>query len=216
MAKFLGFGPNMEIQFSGKLGNVVGVARKDGTYYVRSMPEKHKDAKSPKQQQQRKRFGAMNKLISRLNPIIIRPIWHGTSRKLPGATLFSKANYQLFDKEGKITDYSKLKMTVGSFAVPFGMRFHNDEESEGVIRIEWSQYIKPNTYAPVKLNALAMCGDDIVLLDNQDIDEENCMAQVSLPFAKGSEVHLYVFFSGNIVPRKPTYSNSHYFHIETL
>ncbi|TKG91459.1 hypothetical protein EYV94_20735 [Puteibacter caeruleilacunae] len=216
MAKLLGLGPNNNLEFSGKLGDVVGVKMKNGTFYVRRNTKKYHDANTPKQQQQRGRIRAMSKLISRLNESIIRPIWHTYSNKHAGTTLFSKANYALIGSDGKISDYSKLQISIGRMPLPFNMRASVDEDIEGLINVEWNgmppRYPRYNR----QLNAFAICGDDMVLVDNIEVDEKNHRAEFQLPLPKGSSIHLYLFFSAEVGWQKNEYSQSKYQYIESL
>jgi hypothetical protein len=55
--------------FRGRIGNVIGVKR-NGNYYIKSVPSQIKNPRTKKQQGNRNRFGLASTLASRLKPFI--------------------------------------------------------------------------------------------------------------------------------------------------
>ncbi|TKG95389.1 hypothetical protein EYV94_08065 [Puteibacter caeruleilacunae] len=209
---------NNKGEFSGRVGDMIGVINKYGKHYIRRKPEEYHDANSAKQQKQRTRFAAINKFISRINPIIIRPIWHGYSKKMQGTALFSKTNFQVWDNNGYIAHYDQLKMTVGRLRVPFGLRAKRVEGEDRTIEIAWKPSINPakNCVEGKYINFVALCDGDIYHMTEYPLEQDNYNVEFQLDFPKGSAVHLYVYFSRQKGRENMKYSESTYCYIDSL
>lgn len=101
--------------FSGKLGNVVGCKGKNG-YYLRTRPEKYRDAKSKGQMQQRSKFMLANELLKNFTPLL-RIGYRYCDGKRSGFTAamsYVMANAICQGEEGTSIDYEKVKIAQGT------------------------------------------------------------------------------------------------------
>ena len=101
--------------FSGKLGNVVGCKGKNG-YYLRTRPEKYRDAKSKGQMQQRSKFMLANELLKNFTPLL-RIGYRYCDEKRSGFTAamsYVMANAICQGEEGTSIDYEKVKIAQGT------------------------------------------------------------------------------------------------------
>lgn len=101
--------------FSGKLGNVIGCKGKNG-YYLRTKPEKYKDAKSKGQMKQRSKFMLANELLKNFTPLL-RIGYRDCAGKRTGFTAamsYVMANAIEQPPEGASIDYEKVKIAQGT------------------------------------------------------------------------------------------------------
>jgi hypothetical protein len=196
---------------SGTVGNVVGSSWK-GINYLRIKAQHFKDAKSEGQVGQRVRFAACTALAKSIFDSIIRPVWDKKAKKMSGYNLFVKTNIGNFDDNGEIADYGLLRFAVGDLVNAAGIIVADDPDLEGAIRITWSDNSGTgNAAATDRLNILAFCNGEIVVLDSLDIARSAGTAQVPLPFGAGVDVHVYAFFANE---GKSKYSNDQYAFVE--
>lgn len=196
---------------SGTVGNVVGSSWK-GINYLRIKAQSIKDAKSDGQIGQRARFAACTALAKSIFDSIIRPVWDKKAKKMSGYNLFVKTNIANFDDNGEIADYGLLRFAVGDLVNAAGIIATDDPVLEGAIRITWTDNSGTgNAAATDRLNILAFCNGEIVVLDSLGIMRSAGTAQVPLPFGAGVEVHVYAFF---VDESKSKYSNDQYALVE--
>lgn len=99
---------------AGLVGPLI-ISNRYGKTYIRSKPSKVKNPRTPGQVNQRGKFKAATKFVSRNLDTLIRPYWNPEARRntMSGQNLFCKLNTHAFDSEG-YPDISRLKLTTGN------------------------------------------------------------------------------------------------------
>ncbi|MCF8363527.1 MAG: DUF6266 family protein [Prolixibacteraceae bacterium] len=196
---------------SGTVGNVVGGSWK-GINYLRVKAQHFQDAKTEGQVGQRAKFGACVALAKSLLDNIIKPIWDKRAKKMSGYNLFVKSNINQFDESGEIEDFSNLKISIGDLQNARNMDVSNDDQTEGGIILSWEDNSGINNASQSdRLNILAYCNGEIAILDSIEAVRADGMAQVTLPFGAGVDVHVYAFFENEA---KTSYSKDQYAFVE--
>lgn len=121
---------NILTGFSGKLGNVVGCKGKNG-YYLRTRPERYRDAKSEGQMKQRSKFMLANEFLKTIVPLL-RIGYRDYAGKRSGFTAamsYVMANAIIQSEEGASIDYEKVKIAQGTLttAVEAKVEFEKDK-----------------------------------------------------------------------------------------
>ncbi|TKG89376.1 hypothetical protein EYV94_25460 [Puteibacter caeruleilacunae] len=177
---------------SGKVGNLIGSSWKGIDYFRIKAANRH-DPKTEKQVNQRNRFGGVVGFADLLREELINPIWKHKAVRMTPSNLFVKTNIKAFDQEGKISDFSLLKMTVGS--LPFNAKIKASEDPKQ-IDISWSKLLKPNAARDEdKLNLFIMMDGDMVLMTDLDAKRSDLEATVMVPYEPGMTIQVYAFFS---------------------
>ena len=98
----------------GRLGNAV-FYRVNGRTYVRSLPLKYRDARTPIQQFNRQRLMVAVRFYQRMKDTFLRGVWQVAARRTSrnGYCLFLKVNMQAFDSK-TLYDPGNLVMSLGS------------------------------------------------------------------------------------------------------
>lgn len=196
---------------SGTVGNVVGGSWK-GINYLRVKAQHFQDAKTEGQVGQRAKFGACVALAKSLLDSIIRPIWDKKAKKMSGYNLFVKTNIGQFDENGEIIDFTKLKIAIGDLPEIKNLTVDNDEQEDGGIMLSWDDNSSISGAAPSdELCILAYCEGEIAILDSIEAVRTDGMAQVTLPFGTGVDVHVYAFFENEA---KTSFSNDKYAFVQ--
>ncbi len=105
---------NIFTGFSGKLGNIVGCKGKNG-YYLRTRPEKYRDAKSKGQMHQRSKFTLANEFLKTFVPLLRIGYRDcaGKRSSFTAAMSYIMANAIERSEEGISIDYQKVKIAQG-------------------------------------------------------------------------------------------------------
>lgn len=122
--------------FSGAVGNVVGCSWR-GIDIMRGKPDHYNDANTIKQQEIRMRFKGLAEFCKSILKSIIRPIWEPKNKVLTGTNSFMKANYDAFNEEGELADYTKLQLSVGGLGLPKRFFVSADTTTKGTYNIKW-------------------------------------------------------------------------------
>lgn len=106
---------NIFTGFSGKLGNVVGCKGKNG-YYLRTRPEKYRDAKSEGQIRQRGKFVLVNEFLKNFVPLLRIGYrdYDGKRSGFTAAMSYVMANAVIQSEEGPNIDFEKVKFAQGT------------------------------------------------------------------------------------------------------
>ncbi|TKG88115.1 hypothetical protein EYV94_27510 [Puteibacter caeruleilacunae] len=189
---------------SGAVGNVVGSSWM-GIHYFRIRSAHHHDPKTETQINQRNRFKGIVLLSNLLREDLINPIWRHMAVRMTPTNLFIRANMQAFDQDGKIGDYSLLKVSVGSLPLPFNMSIKASEDSR-LLDVTWGKLMKPIVSRNNdKLNLFIMMGGDMVIIPDLDATRSDLKASVAVPYKTGDTIQVYAFFSS---PDGEAYSES--------
>jgi hypothetical protein len=121
----------------GKLGNTIGSVWK-GKAYLRIKPLKYTDQQSEKQIKQRNRFAACAAFAKLVMEELIQTSFEKMAEGISGYNLFVKFNQGFFGTDGTITDYEKLKLSVGNLPLADNIVVQNDGANAGAIRITWN------------------------------------------------------------------------------
>jgi hypothetical protein len=179
---------------SGKVGNVI-ISQRFGNQYIRIKPSFIRDAKSPKQVEQRNRFAATYHLVKRSHDEVLKQIWNKGVVKMSGYNLFVKTNIGVFDEEGEITDYNKLILSVGKLRLPYEFMIEAKVEDNCVITISWENgdFYSCNK-SDDRLKITAIINSEIVQVMGLTARRGDKTATFQLPCGSGAIIHLYVYF----------------------
>lgn len=109
--------------FSGKVGNVVGVER-NGTYYVRSLPEKGNDPKTDSQVKQRSRFSVVMNFLKTISPFIrigFQSYAVGARTPYNAAMSYNIRHSVKMGEQGAELDHPRVLVSRGTLPVGSGM-----------------------------------------------------------------------------------------------
>lgn len=181
---------------SGKIGELVFFWR-GGKLCVRSAGE----AKGPTgagQLAQQARVRAIAILWRSLQRTGVSPYWQQAAKikHLSGYNLFVKENIAAFTGEGRIGDFSKLSLSVGTLQLPDCMQLTVGEE--GTLRLEWQNVTKyPGCRETDRLCLLLLKRDDnfdFYRLDVGEVLRRDNHVVFRLPAAYLGYTHLYCYF----------------------
>lgn len=181
---------------------------------IRRKPLTVKPPSAPGQVAQQERMASIAIFYRALKEVGIYAWWQKAAEGMlwHGYNLLVKLNLPAFEREGKICDFTKIRITTGPVALPDAPRL--TPVGDGVWRLYWV-----NT--PYQVNA----GEDdrlwlFVMKDSETFDVEPVATggicrrdggvEFSLPKELTDYTHLYVVFSS---PANGTCSESRYFNI---
>ncbi|TKG95509.1 hypothetical protein EYV94_08690 [Puteibacter caeruleilacunae] len=203
---------------SGKVGNLVGGSWM-GKDYWRIIPAKVKNPRTPDQQAQRNRLGCSSKLATYLNDMITKDIFNAYVEEkqlsMLGRNLFIRHNIHALEQDGSISDYSMLKLSVGSLSLPFDITIDRDPNHEKTIRMQWRNWnpmIKTRSDDELYfIVAIHNDGyeDDFNIFKSTAIRNDG-IAYQQLPFDEGTEMHIYAYFSGLNRDHRQCFTDSFY------
>lgn len=181
---------------SGRVGNTVFVQR-NGKCYARSIASVH-NPNTLKQQLVRSRFRVAARFYQRFKDTLLGDVWRQCAKKpgLSGYTFFMRENLNAFDHQGKITDFEKLHLAVGSrLDVPC---FSVSREDGCTVTLRWaSEGEEACVVGNDRLMVVALYGDrqfsPEVLEDIRALRKDGVVT-FQLPRLGEVDVHLYVFF----------------------
>jgi hypothetical protein len=192
---------------SGALGNLIGGTWK-GKGFLRVRPASVHDANTPKQQAHRARFKACVSFTKVLRFDLVKPVWGKMAEGVTPNNLFVKTNLSVFNSEGGISDYGKLKISVGDLPLPKNIVVENSAAGNGAISISWSDNSgKDIAAATDKLRIVTVNGIEPEVLDGFNFTRQNRTATINLPYPAGTTVHVYLFFQNEAGEK---YSDSFY------
>ena len=108
-----------------------------GRRCIRKKPSKVKPPSTAGQVAQQERMASIAIFYQALKEVGIYAFWQQASEGMVqnGYNLLVKGNLPAFDGEGRICDFSKLRLTAGTVALPDGLRVYG--AGEGAWRIAW-------------------------------------------------------------------------------
>ncbi len=129
---------NMASLLSGGLQNGYYLAHQNGKVFLKKKPrKKKKDEWSDKQQIMQTRMGCMAKFASNNLHNLIHPIWNTYKLNgISGYPLFIKSNKQAFAANGKIFDYSLLRISIGNLP-PAYYASVNIQKDNNKFKVRW-------------------------------------------------------------------------------
>lgn len=124
--------------FRGRIGNVVGVKR-NGTYYIRSVPASIKNPNTPKQKGNRNRFGQASKLATLLQPFLVLTHAKNHEKGWRGAFISNNMKSAFFtDEDGTVHEnYAELILSSGILK-PVETPLAIFLEDENIVRFTWT------------------------------------------------------------------------------
>ncbi|TKG96055.1 hypothetical protein EYV94_07155 [Puteibacter caeruleilacunae] len=202
------FGP-----VEGKVDNLVG-ASWNGIHYLRSLGHPH-IPDSEKQKTSQGKFSAIRKMGHYLKDELLDPIWKTAAQnnQMTSVNLFQRVNHDAFDSEGKISDFSLLKMSprdLGAKEIPGRpqcLQAFKDPDRENHIIIRWDYdrqlgVVKDNDI----LHVIVIDEEEIYFAENINAKRVDKAISLNIP-NENKLINLYVFFSDNT---KTKYSESVY------
>lgn len=120
---------------SGKVGNVVFVQRGD-TFYMRSVPAKTVNPRSPAQQANRRLFGLSSSLAAKLAPFLAISLQSVPDKTPRGAFISLNKNTAIIhDEDIPVIRYPKLILSAGTLPPPHSLSVFR--EQLGLLRLNW-------------------------------------------------------------------------------
>ena len=197
--------------FKGRLGNTIFY--KNGKQaFVRSTPEKYRDANTPLQQIYRKRLTVAVRFYQQLAETTLREVWRQEGRRLKtnGYALFMRENINAFTPEGKIGDFSLLHLGAGNLVEANLMRATLKEDNE--VLIEWENPTSlPQNRLSDRLVVVILYSHrsfSPVVLNELLTKREDEKVSFRLHRHPGVKAHLYCFFASR---DEQHFSNDKYF-----
>lgn len=193
---------------NGGIGNMIGSSWK-GISYLKMKPASVANPRTPDQVTQRNRFKGVQRLSHQLLDAIVKPIWNRMAVKMTGTNLFIKKNIDFFDKEGKISDYAKIKISIGRLSNPSEIEITRDPSADGSYIISWNNAsMTPETHENDKLN-LVILNESNPSIDPIEIPElalrKDMLYQFTPKGAVDDKLHVYAYFSNE---RRSLFSES--------
>lgn len=180
---------------SGRLGQVVFYQHK-GKNCMRSLPASKNKTSSPLQLQNRRRFLKMMQFSQQFKFVVIPQIWNTASKTLSGQQLFMKTNKGAFDKEGNLTDPTRILISVGKLTLPFAMIVKRQEANPGSIVVRWAQDSSGGKMtAWDELMVIAYGQGQYSDIQSTSIRRGDSGGTFELPPLSVPITHLYLFFS---------------------
>lgn len=182
---------------SGRVGNHVFYTVGDKTY-VRSLPEKVGNPRSPAQSLQRWRQVCVQTLFRSVKGTLLLAAANEAAAQLKvrsGYHLFLSRNINAFG-EGDNVDYGRL--CFGGVRLQLPAHFACEAAGEGCVRLTWEAEVAMTTAAPDdRLLVAAVLPEEpyrLVMLEGVEAQRSGLQADVRLPGVRG-EVHLYCLFT---------------------
>lgn len=192
----------------GRIGNTIFVGL-NGKCYARSVATRVTNPNTPKQQMVRARFRVALRFYQRLKDTSLGEIWRlsGKKAKLTGYTLFMKENLSVFDHEGKIVDFDRLRLAVGNRCEARAFAVSLDGAGQVVIRWENDdKEVCPGE--DDRLMVVLLYGDRLFspeVVEDLEAVRRDGVATFRLARTEDVDVHLYCFF---VSPRGEYISDS--------
>jgi len=127
---------NIGEQVSGKIGNVVFVQTKNGSY-VRAAPVRKNDYWTEAQLMARDRVSAMARLWRAIQSGLMTKIWNNTTDKMNGYAWFMKQNMKNLSIAGELTDPALFIVADGPLAPLQLLKAERQAPLSEVIRVSW-------------------------------------------------------------------------------
>jgi hypothetical protein len=192
--------------FTGTLGNIIGFQWR-GIQCFRAKPAFVSDPNSPKQIAQRNRFKAIQLLAKQCLNKTLKEIWKRCAVEMTGYNLFTKKNMPLMDEQGKITDYSKLKLSEG--ILPLSNKFVIETKVDGncVVTVSWEHDTSVAGFNPNdRIQVAAIINSEVIHVEGLTARRSDETATFQLPCSGGTRIHLYVYFyDESLMDGSPSY-----------
>lgn len=180
---------------SGKVGKVVYYTS-NGINCVRSLPKKTELPPSEKQQQQRQRFLAMNKLCNQFKDVVIPQIFNRAAKGMTGRNLFIQTNREAFDKEGYVNDPGMIKVSVGKLLLPSDLLVQRQQPGSSVINAQWTEnHYKGGIAFWDELLVISYGQGLFSLIKYTGLQRGKLKGSFELPPLKAVATHVFLFFA---------------------
>jgi hypothetical protein len=192
--------------FTGTLGNIVGF-QWHGIQCFRARPNFVRNPNSPKQVAQRTRFKAIQLLAKQCLSKTLKEIWKRGTVEMTGYNLFTKKNIRIFDELGKITDYSKLKLSVGILPLPNEFVVETRVDGNCVVTVSWEHDARIAGFNPKdRLQVVAIINSEVIHVEGLTARRSDETATFQLPCGGGTLIHLYIYFyNEGLMDGSPSY-----------
>lgn len=126
--------------FQGKVGTVIG-SRWRGVNVMRAVPERVRDARTPKQLAQRERFGLLAKLLKPIRPVVNLGFEVGSGSNYDSGNAFIAYNIKYAiggEFPGFTINYPQLRIAMGSLEGVFNATVEAAEGSVPAVNVSWT------------------------------------------------------------------------------
>jgi hypothetical protein len=180
--------------FRGTVGTIIGTYF-NGKCFIKAKIAKYNDPRTPPQLSNRGRFKACMEFAGMIQMEVIRPVWKQVVKGKSGNSQFLHCNVALFDKEGNITDYSMLALSLGELPLPGNIAVTNRATGNGSLLITWDDNSGVDMAKKSdRLKVVAIKGGLPLVVKGLDAVRSDGMSLLQLPYEAGDEVHLYLYF----------------------
>lgn len=167
-----------------------------GDTYMRTAPERTKSSWTPRQALNRKRFSEANNFCSQFSTSLIPLIWKPAARKMPGHSLFLKANMPAFGLDGTLTDPQRLQLSVGKLSLPQQFNAVRIAAGSATISVSWSNdpYLDPQRLTD-ELMVISAGNGVSSYLSPTGLVRGAVNGTFELPLYPAEATYLYLFFA---------------------
>lgn len=179
--------------FRGRIGNVIGVKR-NGNYYIKSVPSHIKNPRTKKQQGNRNRFGLASTLASRLKPFIKQSFKSVEEKTWRGAFISYNMKSAIHISEGSPeVQHEELILSAGVLkqVSTAGVKI----EGKGRVSITWSDNSGEGNARKTDRVLLAAISDEAKHLcwsANEAVRSDESADLLLSDVMKEREIHLYL------------------------
>ncbi|WP_251621631.1 DUF6266 family protein [Odoribacter lunatus] len=196
----------IEMKNTSVFGNFTGVIDDVIVYVyrnrrcIRRKPGKVKPPSAPGQVAQQERMASIAIFYQALKEVGIYPYWQKAAegRVANGYNLLVQQNLPAFNSNGMICDFSKIRLTDGSLALPDELRLREAEEADGWVLAWTNTPYQVNAWADDRLKLFVMKEDggtfDVEPLEAVEGVRQDGQVMFRLPEYLQGYPHLYVLF----------------------
>lgn len=199
----------------GKLGDLIFYMVGDEVY-VRTQGERDEKNYSSEYFGFQERMSSVSILFRAIQSVALFGIWQAAAKERgsKGYNLFVKHNIYAFTDEGVISDFSKLRLTVGSLELPDRMRVERSGPDEWTLtweQLSWHSAAREGD----RLRVLMMEGDGEVFtvecVPIAEVCRSECRAVICRPPEYSEYRQLYCYFAS---ADEGSFSESKHFELE--
>ncbi len=130
------------VSITGKIDNMV-FYRRNGKVFLRRLPVTKKRKPSESQLSHRRQFTAVIAFYRVVKSTFLLQVWRAAVENtlMNSCCLFVKHNCRAFDDNGKLTDYTCLRFSVGPLARPYCLKCRWLKE-ENAVRLTWKNNVR--------------------------------------------------------------------------
>ncbi len=181
--------------FSGKVGTVVGASWK-GIDYIRSIPAKVRNPRTPDQVKQRTKFATVINFLTKITPVIKVGFKNYANKQTAfnAAVSYNLLNAVTGSKDDYKMDYSKVLVSRGSLYKPISgtTKIEDDEVS-----VAWDvNYSGNGSYSDMSTILLFNPDKNESIIDAEGTDRAEGFASIAYKDQwKGDEIEIFLMFT---------------------